>query len=134
MKGTERVLCLDEKTGKELWKHEYPAEYAISYAAGPRCTPTVDGDRVYTLGAMGDLFCLNAADGKPVWSKNFIKDYDVVLPVWGFAAHPLVDGDKLHLPRRRLEQPARGRVRQEDRQGAVGGARVAAATSATARR
>jgi outer membrane protein assembly factor BamB len=95
VKGLERVLCLDEKTGKELWKHEYPAEYAISYAAGPRCTPIVDGDRVYTLGAMGHLFCLNLADGKPVWSKDFIKDYESFLPVWGFAAHPLVDGEKL---------------------------------------
>ena len=95
LKGAERVLCLDEKTGRELWKHEYPAEYAISYSSGPRCTPIVDGDRVYTLGAMGHLFCLNAADGKPIWSKDFIKDYESFLPQWGFAAHPLVDGEKL---------------------------------------
>jgi outer membrane protein assembly factor BamB len=96
LKGIERVLCLDEKTGKELWEHEYPAEYAISYASGPRCTPIVDGDRVYTLGAMGHLFCLNAADGKPIWSKDFIRDYESFLPTWGFAAHPLVDGDKVY--------------------------------------
>ncbi len=95
IKGDERVLCLDEKSGKELWKHEYPAEYAISYSSGPRCTPTVDGDRVYTLGAMGHLFCLDATTGKPVWSKEFIKDYGSFLPVWGFAAHPLIDGEKL---------------------------------------
>jgi len=95
LKGIERVLCLDEKTGKEIWKHEYPAEYAISYAAGPRCTPIVDGDRVYTLGAMGRLFCLGAADGKPLWSQDFIKDYGSALPQWGFAAHPLVDGEKI---------------------------------------
>jgi outer membrane protein assembly factor BamB len=94
-KGIERVLCLDETSGKEIWKHEYAAEYAISYAGGPRCTPIVDGDLVYTLGAMGHLFCLNAADGKPVWSKDFIKDYASFLPQWGFAAHPLVDGDKI---------------------------------------
>jgi len=95
VKGSESVSCLDEKTGKELWKHEYPSEYSISYAAGPRTTPTVDGDRVYTLGAMGDLFCLDAKSGKPIWSKNFVKDYNAVVPVWGFAAAPLVDGDKL---------------------------------------
>jgi outer membrane protein assembly factor BamB len=93
--GKERVLCFDEKTGKPLWKHEYPAEYHISYAAGPRCSPTVDGDRVYTLGAMGHLFCLDAATGKPLWSKDFMKDYESTLPMWGFAAHPLVDGNKL---------------------------------------
>ena len=95
LKGIERVLCLDEKSGKELWKHQYPSEYAISYAGGPRCTPIVDGDRVYTLGAMGNLFCLKVADGKPVWSKDFIKDYESYLPQWGFAAHPLLDGEKL---------------------------------------
>ena len=93
--GNERVLCLDEKTGKEIWKYEYPVEYRVSYAGGPRCTPTVDGDRVYALGAMGNLVCLNTADGKLLWSKDFLKDYDATLPVWGFAAHPLVDGDKL---------------------------------------
>jgi outer membrane protein assembly factor BamB len=93
--GNERVLCLDEKTGTELWKHEYPAEYRISYAAGPRCTPVVDGDKVYTLGAMGHLACVDIPTGKPVWEKDFIKDYDAYLPVWGFAANPLIDGEKL---------------------------------------
>jgi outer membrane protein assembly factor BamB len=93
--GTERILCLDEKTGTELWKHEYPCEYRVSYPSGPRVTPTVDGDRVYALGAMGDLFCLDAAKGTVLWSKNFPKDYAAPVPVWGYAAHPLVDGDKL---------------------------------------
>jgi outer membrane protein assembly factor BamB len=94
IKGNERVLCFDEKTGATVWKHEYPAEYAISYSAGPRCTPTVDGDRVYTLGAMGHLFCLDALTGKPIWAKDFMKEYESHLPVWGFAAHPLIDGEK----------------------------------------
>ncbi len=93
--GTERVTCRNASTGKQLWQIEYPTEYTVSYPAGPRCTPTVDGDIVYTLGAMGDLKALKVSDGKELWSKNFMKDYDAGLPVWGFAAHPLVDGDKL---------------------------------------
>jgi len=93
--GKERVICRNADTGAQVWVAEYPVEYSVSYPAGPRCTPTVDGERVYTLGAMGDLKALKVADGKEVWSKNFIKDYDAGLPVWGFAAHPLVDGDKL---------------------------------------
>src|SRR5437764_1063993 len=44
--GIERVLCIDEKTGKLQWKAEYPRDYRVSYPAGPRCTPTVDGDLV----------------------------------------------------------------------------------------
>jgi outer membrane protein assembly factor BamB len=95
VKGTERTLCFDQKTGTELWKHEYPVEYKIQYPAGPRCTPTVDGDRVYTLGAMGHLFCYDAATGKVIWSKDFVKDYQAKVNVWGFAAHPLIDGDRL---------------------------------------
>jgi outer membrane protein assembly factor BamB len=93
--GKERVTCRDAATGKQLWVAEYPVEYTVSYPAGPRCTPTVDGEIVYTLGAMGDLKALKVADGKEVWSKNFMKDYDAGLPVWGFASAPLVDGEKL---------------------------------------
>ena len=93
--GAERVRCLDAATGKEVWAADYPCEYAVSYAAGPRCTPTVDGDKVYTLGAMGDLRCYAVADGKLVWAKNFVTDFAAKVPVWGFACHPVVDGDHL---------------------------------------
>src|SRR5438067_6325469 len=41
--GKERILCLDEATGKVLWKHEYPCEYTISYPAGTRTTPVIQG-------------------------------------------------------------------------------------------
>lgn len=90
VKSTERVLCLDAKTGQELWKHEYDCPYQISYPAGPRATPTVSGGKVYALGAMGDLLCLDAGSGKVVWSKNFPKDYQAKVPTWGFCGHPLV--------------------------------------------
>jgi outer membrane protein assembly factor BamB len=90
LQGTERVLCLDAKTGDEIWKHQYPCNYTISYPAGPRCTPTVDADKVYALGAMGDLFCLDAATGKVVWSKNLPSAYGAPVPLWGYAGHPLV--------------------------------------------
>ncbi len=96
LKGTERVLCLDAKNkGKVLWKKEYPCTYRISYAVGPRATPVVDNGKVYSLGAMGDLLCLNAKNGEVVWSKNFVKDYGASVPYWGFAAHPMIDGDNL---------------------------------------
>ena len=93
--GTERVLCLDEATGKQLWKHEYPVTYTIAYPAGPRCTPTVDGDRVYTLGAEGNLCCLAAADGRLLWSRDLKADYKTKAALWGWASHPLIDGDRL---------------------------------------
>jgi outer membrane protein assembly factor BamB len=93
--GIERVLCLDAATGRELWKHEYPVKYTISYPAGPRCTPTVHDGKVYALGAMGNLFCFDAASGGILWSKDFIKDYNTKAALWGYCGHPLVDGQKL---------------------------------------
>ncbi|MFM8891301.1 MAG: PQQ-binding-like beta-propeller repeat protein, partial [Planctomycetia bacterium] len=94
--GRERVLCLDAATGAVIWKHEYDCPYAISYASGPRCTPTVVGDRIYTLGAEGNFLCLDAATGRVEWSKDFKKDYRAPTPLWGFCGHPLVDGDRLY--------------------------------------
>jgi outer membrane protein assembly factor BamB len=93
--GKERVLCLDEPTGKVLWTHAYDCTYQIGYPSGPRTTPAVAGGKVYTLGTMGDLLCLDAETGNEVWSKNFVRDYHGKLGLWGCAAHPLVDGDKL---------------------------------------
>ncbi len=93
--GKERVLCLDEKTGKELWKHAYDCTYAVSYAAGPRTTPVVAGGKVYTLGTMGDLVCLDADKGTLLWKHNFPKEYGADVPMWGYSAHPLLDGDRL---------------------------------------
>jgi outer membrane protein assembly factor BamB len=93
--GSERVLCLDEATGRILWKHAYPVTYTIAYPAGPRCTPMVDGDRVYTLGAEGNLICFEAATGKILWERDLKKDYATKAALWGWASHPLIDGDRL---------------------------------------
>lgn len=93
--GTERVLCLDEKTGKVLWKHEYAVKYSISYPAGPRCTPLIEDNRVTTLGAEGHLICFEASTGKVLWQKHLPTDYSTTTALWGYASHPLIDGDKL---------------------------------------
>ncbi|MEM8946195.1 MAG: PQQ-binding-like beta-propeller repeat protein [Planctomycetota bacterium] len=94
--GVERLRCLSSASGEELWRYEYDRNYKISYPSGPRCTPTVDGDRVYALGAEGDLTCLRTGDGSLVWKKSFQTDYGVKTPIWGHSAHPLVDGDTLY--------------------------------------
>ncbi len=94
--GNERVLCFDAKTGQVLWEHAYDCPYRISYPNGPRATPLVDEGAVYSLGAMGDLICLDAAEGKVQWSKNLLETYDQHAQAWGCAAHPLIDGDLLY--------------------------------------
>jgi len=93
--GKDRILCLDEAKGTILWQHEYPSKYEVSYASGPRCTPVVADGKVYSLGTMGELFCLDASKGNVIWSKNLMKEFDAPVNMWGFSAHPLIDGDKL---------------------------------------
>lgn len=100
--GSERLACFDAATGKKLWQRQYDCPYSISYPVGPRCTPTVDIEgpddtgRVYSLGSEGDLHCLDAETGKLIWKRNFKSDYQAEVPIWGFSAHPLVDGDLLY--------------------------------------
>jgi outer membrane protein assembly factor BamB len=91
LEGKERVLCFDSASGRLLWKHEYACRYKISYPAGPRCTPTVHGGKVYALGAMGHLLCLDADKGSVLWSKNLPEDYGVKAPLYGFCGHPLIE-------------------------------------------
>lgn len=93
--GVERVMALDEATGKELWKFEYPVKYTISYPAGPRCTPAVADGKVYTLGSEGNLYAFDAETGRVLWSKDFQKDYGAKTDLWGYSGHPLIDGNKL---------------------------------------
>jgi len=93
--GNERVLCLNEADGKVIWQHAYDCPYNVSYPSGPRATPVVHDGKVYTLGTEGNLFCFNSADGKVLWSREFKKDFAIDTPLWGFSAHPLIDGDKL---------------------------------------
>ncbi|MCA9063359.1 MAG: PQQ-like beta-propeller repeat protein [Planctomycetaceae bacterium] len=91
----ERIRCFDAETGEERWQHEYAARYTINYPAGPRATPVIDSGRVYSIGAVGHMFCQELATGRILWSKEFQRDFDTELPTWGMAASPLVDGDHL---------------------------------------
>ena len=88
--GNERLLCFDAKNGSLLWKYEYPVVYKISYASGPRVTPSVVDDKVYGLGAEGNFFCLDVNTGKPIWTKDFKKDFNAPTPLWGFCGHPFI--------------------------------------------
>ena len=94
----ERLLALDEATGAVLWTREWQTNYAglqLIYATGPRATPTVDGDVVYALGAMGNLLALDVADGGVLWQKDYVHDFNAAIPSWGISGAPLVDGDRL---------------------------------------
>ena len=98
MNGHERLMALDEMTGAVLWTQEWPATYRnihAKFATGPRTTPTVDGDRVFVLGAAGMLSCFDAGTGRLVWRTNTVEDYGVTVPVFGVSQSPLVEGNYL---------------------------------------
>jgi outer membrane protein assembly factor BamB len=91
--GSEYVFALNEKTGKHLWGTRIGNGWGDG---GPRCTPTVDGDRLYALTPHGDVVCLGVARGDIRWHKNYGKDFGGrMMSGWGYSESPLVDGDKL---------------------------------------
>ena len=90
---TDTVVCLDATTGKPLWQYSYacPLEPRM-FEGGPAATPTVDGERVYTLSRSGDLYCLATATGKMIWVKHLQTAFAGKMPEWGYAGSPLVLG------------------------------------------
>jgi outer membrane protein assembly factor BamB len=91
----EVVVAYQVETGRELWTHAWDAYYGDSTGDGPRSTPTWHEGRLYALGALGELRCLDARTGKLVWSKNILKDTGASNLQWGMAGSPLVVDDKV---------------------------------------
>ena len=94
--GKERILCLDAKTGKAIWSHEYDVTYAVSYPGGPRVTPTIKDGSLYFQGTMGHLRCLDANTGKLKWKRDICAEYNCDPPRWGYSSHPLVHGNLVY--------------------------------------
>lgn len=90
----ELIVCYDANTGAQIWVHKDDARFTESIAGpGPRATPTFHEGKLYVMGATGLLNCLDAATGRPVWSRDIVKDSGASLPTWGFSSSPfVVDG------------------------------------------
>ncbi len=93
----EFIWAVDASTGKEIWSTKTgAAEKKVGYPEGPRSTPTIDGDSLFTLSAGGNLVCLEAASGKELWHHDLKKEFGGrMMSGWGFSESPLVDGDKV---------------------------------------
>jgi outer membrane protein assembly factor BamB len=90
----EVVACYNATTGLPVWVHRDPARFFESNGgAGPRATPTISHDRVYTFGATGILNALNVGKGTVVWSRNVTSDNGSEVPIWGFSSSPVVVDD-----------------------------------------
>ena len=93
-KGTnEYAVCLDAADGTEIWKTRTGAKYMESHGNGPRSTPTIEGDRLYTMGASGELFALDAMSGKVLWKRDLRMEFGSKRPTWGFTTSPLIEGN-----------------------------------------
>jgi outer membrane protein assembly factor BamB len=93
----EWVMALDAGTGKILWSTKVGAvgkNEGPNYP-GPRCTPTVEPDSLYTLGSDGDLVCADPDTGKVRWRRHLVKDFDGRRDTWAYCESPLIDGEKL---------------------------------------
>ncbi len=98
--GNEEVVeCLDAATGKGQWKYSYATNYRdpLGKGDGPRSTPLIAGNRVYTLGPSGLLTCLELDTGKKLWSRALLNDYRVRPSYFGVGTSPLLEGDSLLL-------------------------------------
>jgi len=92
----DTLRCFDLASGKELWNFAYDAPGSFMFP-GSRSTPSVEGDRIYTVGPMGDLYCISMSTHKPLWNKNIWKNFggSDQLPRWGVTQNPLIYDDLL---------------------------------------
>ena len=98
--GREEVVeCLRPETGERYWSFGYPTDFEdrYGYNNGPRSSPAIDGDRVYTYGAQGKLHCLLLKTGQVVWSRDIAAEFEVPQDFFGISTSPVIDGDRLIL-------------------------------------
>lgn len=101
-KKTEVVCALDRKTGKELWRAQWPGALSVPFFAASngswiRSTPACDGDSLFVAGMRDVLVSLNAQSGKEQWRVDFVKEFKSPLPAFGCVCSPLLEGDSLYV-------------------------------------
>ncbi len=97
--GQEFIECLHPETGAQLWQTSYATTYEdrYGYNNGPRSSPVIDGERVFTLGAQGQIHCIALDSGKVLWKRNLNEEYKVPQDFFGTSGTPLLDGNLLIL-------------------------------------
>ena len=95
-RSQEVVAAYDVETGRELWTHGWNAEFTEAMGGdGPRATPTFHNGRIYALGAIGELRCLDAQTGSLVWRHDILGENGADNLTWGMSASPLIVDDKV---------------------------------------
>lgn len=112
----DSLRCLDLSNGNDLWNFAYEAPGSVMYP-GSRSIPTLDGNKIYSCGPYGDLYCLDINTQKTIWNKNVWKDFGGdQIPRWAITQNPLIYGDLLILA---SQAPQAGVVAFEKRTGNV---------------
>jgi outer membrane protein assembly factor BamB len=93
--GMEYLMAFDAATGKKVWEIVHGRQFGNDRGDGPRSTPTVDGDRLYTFGASGDMSVVDAASGKVFWKTNLLEKFGGSNIRWGLSESPLVLSDRI---------------------------------------
>jgi outer membrane protein assembly factor BamB len=96
--GDESLIeCLDPATGEWFWRAKHPSEYRDPYnmGDGPRSSPIIDGDRVYTLGELGEFFCLQRQTGEAIWKRSINEELIAEPNFFGVGSSPLLEGELL---------------------------------------
>ena len=96
--GNEEIVeCLHPETGSRQWQFRYATAFEdrYGYNNGPRASPVIDGERVYTVGAEGTLHCLDVGSGRVIWKRDLRAEYKVPQDFFGTASTPLVEGPSL---------------------------------------
>ena len=91
----EVVECLDPESGSTHWRFRYATAYRdrYGYNDGPRSSPVIHAQKVYTMGAEGKLHCLDLPTGRRVWMRDLREEFGVSQDFFGRASTPLVDVD-----------------------------------------
>ncbi len=98
----EVVRCFDVKTGQQQWEKRWPGAMKVPFFARRngswiKATPACDGERLYVMGMLDDLVCLDVKTGDEVWRVDFKQRYATNAPMFGQACSPLVDGDAVYV-------------------------------------
>lgn len=92
----EQLSAFEADTGNLLWQRQYPrSRFQNPFGNGPRSTPLVDGDRIYTVGVTGVLTCWSVSDGKQLWQRNLLQEFQAKNPFFGTSSSPLLYRDRL---------------------------------------
>ena len=92
---SEYLVCSQAEDGLEVWRCKTDSRFTNDRGNGPRCTPTIDGDLVFVLGAKGKLYAVDISSGRQVWWHNLVEEFGSKVPNWGFSCSPLVVDDYL---------------------------------------